>query len=125
MAHDGFGTYHSFIPNIFISLYYSFAFTCRFASGQSPHFALAPLHAPAELHIHSAAFPSAAPAVLTLGSRTRTVGDFDFMDDTRTRVVDGAGAGTGAEAEEVVVVRGPRVAAGVGRDVVVFYLGEE
>lgn len=55
----------------------------RFASGAMPYIALVPLRAPAELHIHSAAFPGAAPAVLTLGRAPLRVADFDFVDEVR------------------------------------------
>ncbi|KAI0317750.1 hypothetical protein OF83DRAFT_1083385 [Amylostereum chailletii] len=81
----------------------------RFSSSPSPHFALIPSRSVgAALHIHATAFPHAPPAVLALGGRPLRVGDFDFLTEP---------GGIGA--------RGPRVAAGVGRSVIVFWVGEE
>ncbi|VDB88620.1 unnamed protein product [Peniophora sp. CBMAI 1063] len=95
----------------------------RFASGAIPFIALVPLRTPAELHIHSAAFPGAAPAVLTLGRAPLRVADFDFVDEMRAD----ADMADGEERRSVDVAsgRGPRVAAAVGRSLLVFWVGEE
>ena len=85
----------------------------RFSSGTSPHFAISPINSPAELYIHTAAFPGATPAVLTLGLRPLRISDFDFVDADKGLL------------ETIQLGRGPRVAAGVGRSLLVFWVGEE
>ncbi|KAI0049675.1 hypothetical protein FA95DRAFT_1537636 [Auriscalpium vulgare] len=66
-------------------------------------FAISTKATPARVHVHSAAYPHAEPTTFTLAARPQRVQDFDFLG-----------------------LRGiPRIAAGIGRELVIFFIGVE